>query len=314
MDLNETLAFVAVARTGSFTAAGKRLGAPKATVSRRVARLEARLAARLLERTTRRVGLTAAGRAYFERCEHAIAAIENAERAARDVSGVVRGTLRVTAPFDFARDRLATWLPDLRRKHPRLELVLELTQRRVDLVAEGIDVALRAGPRLEDASLIARKLASSALVLCASPRYLARRGTPRTIADLADHDLIAIGGAAAGRRSIRLDGPNGSEELPVAPWLVANELGFLREATLAGLGVGLLEEHDAAPHLRGRRLRRVLPDHSLAGGAMWAVYPSSHHLSPTVRAFIDFLVAKLGAPGVVGKALTRPRSRASSRR
>jgi DNA-binding transcriptional LysR family regulator len=293
MDLNETLAFVAVARTGSFTAAGKRLGAPKATISRRVARLEARLAARLLERTTRRVGLTAAGRAYFERCEHAIAAIENAERAARDVSGVVSGALRVTAPFDFARDRLAAWLPALRRQHPRLELVLELTQRRVDLVAEGIDVALRAGPRLEDASLIARKLASSELILAASPRYLAKRGHPRSLAELASHDLIAIGGIPSGR-PVRLDGPNGSEELPVTPWLVANELGFLREATLAGLGVGLLESNDAAPHLRARRLRRVLPDHSLAGGAMWAVYPSSHHLTPTVRAFIDFLVGKLG--------------------
>jgi DNA-binding transcriptional LysR family regulator len=293
MDLNETLAFVAVARTSSFTAAGKRLELPKATISRRVARLEARLEARLLERTTRHVGLTEVGRVYFQRCEHAITEIENAERAALDVSGSATGTLRVSTPFDFGRDSLAPWLPELRRRHPELDLVFEMTQRRVDLIAEGFDVAIRAGQRLDDTSLIARRLAPSSLVLCAAPSYLRRHGTPRTLADLAAHDAIVLGTTSSPRW--RLEGPTGMVEVPMKAWLVANEWGFLRAAVIAGLGIGLLEQGGIADDLRRRRLRRVLPDHALGGAAIWAIYPSSHHLSPKVRVFIDFLAEKLAA-------------------
>jgi DNA-binding transcriptional LysR family regulator len=309
MDLNETLAFVVVARTGSFTSAGKRLALPKATVSRRVARLEERLRVRLLERTTRSVALTAAGRAYYERCEHGIEEIENAERAALDVSGNATGTLRISAPFDLARDRLASLLPELRRKHPHLALVVELTQRRVDLIAEGFDVALRGGPRLDDNSLIARKIIGSEIILCAAPRYLAKRGTPATAAALADHQVLVAGplvsspsSSAPNARRIRLHAATGPVELALTPWLVANEFGFLREAAIAGAGIATVESSSVTADLRAKRLRRVLPALSIGGGALWAVYPSSHHLSPKVRVFIDFLVSRLG--GGAGGNLT----------
>jgi DNA-binding transcriptional LysR family regulator len=292
MNLNETLAFVAVARTGSFTAAGEKLGLPKATISRRLARLERRLEARLMERTTRRLRLTDVGRAYYERCAHAIEAIEDAERAASDVSGRASGTLRVSAPFDLARDRLAGLLPELHRRHPELKIVFELTQRHVDLVAEGFDVALRGGPKLEDTSLIARKLLPSALVLVAAPRYLKRRGTPASVAELAGHDLVALGGASTPPRR-HLSGPDGPVNVAFSAWLVANELGVLRTAVLGGAGIGLLERNAVEADLRARRLRRVLPEYGVPGAALWAVYPSSHHLTPKVRLFIDLVADHL---------------------
>ncbi len=293
MDLNETLAFVAVARTGSFTAAARQLGAPKPTVSRRVARLEDRLRVRLLERTTRRQRLTDAGRAYFERCVHGVEAIENAERAVRDVSGRVAGTLRISLPADLARDVLIDHLPELHRRHPELSLVLDISQRRVDLVADGFDVALRAGGRLDDNSLIARKIIDSELWLVASPAYLKKRGTPRTPSELDGHDLVVFGAGATPPRWT-LDGPDGACELPRATWLTGNDFGFVRTAVLAGLGIGLVEAVAASKDVRARRLRRVLPAHAVRGGSLWAVYPSSRHLSPAVRVFIDFIAERIG--------------------
>jgi DNA-binding transcriptional LysR family regulator len=292
MDLNETLAFVSVARAGSFTAAAKRLALPKATVSRRVRRLERRLRAQLLVRTTRKVSLTNIGRAFFERCAHAVEQMEDAERAAHDASGAARGTLRLTAPFDFGRDRLAGWLREFRRRYPEIVLEVELTQRNVDLVAEGFDLALRGGGRI-DAPGIVRKLAPSGVILCASPAYLKARGVPKVTDDLARHDVLAMRGIFANGR-LRLVGPAGPVEVAAAPWLTVNEWGVLRQGALDGLGIALVEGASVAADLRARRLRRVLPELGLPGGGLFALYPTSRHLAPTVRVFIDFLVEKIG--------------------
>src|SRR5688572_26804492 len=204
MDLNETLAFVCVARSGSFTAAARSLGLPKATISRRVARLEARLEVRLLQRSTRRTSLTEVGRVYYERSLHAISELENAERLLADVTNKPSGVLRVTTSFDFGRDHLASWLPLFHQRHPEVQLELELTQRRVDLIAEGIDVAIRGGS-LADSSLIARRLFESRLILCATPAYLRRQGEPRTLAELAEHQCLAFS------RRWSLTGPDGAK-------------------------------------------------------------------------------------------------------
>jgi DNA-binding transcriptional LysR family regulator len=291
MDLNETLAFVAVVRAGSFTAAAKRLGLPKATVSRRVHRLERRLRVQLLLRTTRKLSLTDVGRALFERCAYAVEQMEDAERAARDASGTPRGTLRLTAPFDFARDHLAGWLPELRRRYPEMAFDLELTQRAVDLVAEGFDLAVRGGNRVESPGIV-RKIATSEVLLCASPAYLKARGVPRTADDLIHHDLMVLRGLFANGR-LRLVGPDGPVEIAVTPWLLANEWGVLQRAALDGLGIALAEGTTVAGYLRTRRLRRVLPELGQPGGGLFALYPTSRHLSPTVRVFIDFVLAKL---------------------
>jgi DNA-binding transcriptional LysR family regulator len=282
MDLNETLTFVCVARSGSFTAAARFLGLPKATVSRRVARLEARLEVRLLQRSTRRTSLTDVGRVYYERSLHAISELENAERLLADVTDKPRGVLRVTTSFDFGRDYLAGWLPVFHQRYPDVQLELELTQRRVDLIAENVDVAIRGGA-LPDSSLIARKLVESSLILCATPAYLTRHGVPGTPADLVKHQCLAFS------KRWPLTGPEGTAQVDLDGWLVVNEFGVLYQAVLAGAGIGLLEANSARLDLTKKRLRRVLPDHAVHGGGLYAVYPSSHHLSPKVRVFVDFL-------------------------
>jgi DNA-binding transcriptional LysR family regulator len=288
MDLNETLAFVTVVREGSFTAAGQKLGVPKSTLSRQVARLESRMGTSLLRRSTRRLGLTEAGDAYYQRCLQAIEAIEEAERVATADSSAVRGTLRVSMPFDLGRDWIALLLPELRRRYPELRLVIEMAQRQVDLVAEGYDVAIRGGV-LADSGLIARKLGPSSLVLCATPAYLDARGRPEALEDLAAHDGIVYGtGATQGRW--RLTGPDGPVDIPLRSWLVANELSFLRTAVLAGLGIGILEGNMIADDLASGTVERVLPEYARSeGSGLFAVYSSTQHLSAKVRAFVDFL-------------------------
>lgn len=290
MKLNETLAFIEVVDAGSFTAAGRRLRVPKSTISRQVSRLEERLGARLLQRTTRRLSLTETGRAYFERCHAAIEEIRDAERLAQDVSGVPRGRLRVSSPFDLARDHLAGLLPAFRARYPEIELYFFMSQQRVDMVAENFDVALRGGV-MPDSSFVSRKISGSPLLLCASPDYLDRHGRPQTIAELADHDVVSMPFPG---NVLRLEGPDGIVPLPLNAWLVANEWGFLRRALLDGLGIGPNLFQTVRDDLAAGRLERVLGEYGLHEGGLYAVYPSRHHLSPKVRVFVDFLVEHLG--------------------
>lgn len=284
MQLNETLAFVTVVETGSFTAAGRRLDAPKSTLSRQVSRLEARLGARLLQRTTRKLSLTETGHAYYARCKRAIEDIAEAERVAQDISGQARGHLKVSAPFDV---RVAPLLPAFRARFPEITVEVVYSQDRVDLVAEGFDVALRGGA-LPDADFVSRRLFTDQLALCASPAYLDRRGRPRTLDDLADHDGVMIR-LPPGVHALRLDGPDGPATPPLRPWFTANDWTTVREALVAELGVGLLIGHLARPAYERGTLEPVLPAYHLSGGGLYAIYPSRHHLSPKVRVFVDHL-------------------------
>lgn len=292
MNLNETLAFVAVARAGSFTGAGRRLGTPKSTLSRQVARLEERMGAQLLTRTTRKLTLTEVGEAYYARCLHAIEQIEDAERVASDVSGKPRGTLRVSTSFDVGRDRLPRLIPEFCVAYPDIDLVINMTQRTVDLVAEGYDVALRGGV-LKDSGLVARRLEPSALILCASPDYLERCGTPTSLEQLADHDGVLYG-PLPNQPGWRLQGPDGMADIPLRSRIVGNEFGFVRKLLIAGLGIGVMLGPDARDDIEAGRLVRVLPDYGLEGGGLYVVYPGTHHLSPKVRVFVDFVVAHAG--------------------
>lgn len=291
MGLDDTAAFVAVGRTGSFTRAGAHLGVPKGTVSRQVARLERQLGARLLQRTTRSVVLTDVGRAYYERCRHAVDAIADAERLVADVTGTVTGTLRVATSFDFGRDWLSAWLPELHARHPGLRIELELSQRHIDLVNENIDVAIRGGT-LDDASHVARRLATSGLVLCATRAYLEAHGRPRNLAELQRHSCLTLQRPGSPTRW-RFTGPDGLVDVDLRGWLSVNELGVLRDAVLAGTGIGLCEIMSVAPAIAEGRLVRVLPAFEISGGALWAIYPSTRHLSPKVRVFVDFLAERV---------------------
>jgi DNA-binding transcriptional LysR family regulator len=293
MDLNEIQALVAVARAGSFTAAGKQLGVPKSTLSRQVSRLEDRLRVQLLHRTTRSLALTEAGQGYYARCLHAIEQIEDAERFALDLNERPSGTLRVAMSYDSAMLFISPLLPEFHQRYPDVHLDIDMNQRSVDLIEEGFDVALRGGT-LPDSNLIARRLGHSALVLAATPAYLDANGRPQELAALAEHKMIMLRQMMKLMGGLRLKGPDGPMSVSLEPWLMANDFELLRKAAVAGLGIGLLECNLIRSDLQCDRLELVLPDHSFGeGGGIFAIYPATHHLTPKVRAFVDFLVERL---------------------
>lgn len=290
--LDDVVAFVEVARAGGFAAAGRTLRVPRSTLSRQLQRLEEALGVRLLERTTRAVRLTEAGDGYYHRCAHAIELIGAANRSARDAGALPRGSLKLSTPFDIARDVLASALPEFRRRYPDIELRLEITQRRVDVVREGYDLALRGGMPMQDSGLTVRKLAPSVMRLYASPTYLAARGTPADPAALAEHDLIGFASAEGGPLTWRLAGPNGEIAIEPRSWVAANEFSFIRAAVIAGAGIGLLQAIAAFGEKTGA-IVPVLPEYAMHGGALWAVYPSARRVPPKVRVFVEFLIARL---------------------
>jgi len=292
-EIEEIVAFLRVAETGSFTAAGERLGLPKSTVSRRVARLEAKLGVQLVHRTTRSLALTEAGNLFHEQAARALSALEEATLAAREGRESPRGHLRLTATYDVGAGSLAPLVAAFTRKYPEVTVEVVLTDRTLDLVAEGIDLALRGAAALPDSSLVGRKLASMEFWLVASPAYLKRRGTPRAPAELAEHDLALLR-ASHGRGKLQLRaGDDSVEELAVRAAVSANGFGFLRAAALADGHVAMLPDVYAAPELRAGRLVRVLPGHTVGAGNMYLVHPAARVLPAKARAFRDFVLEHL---------------------
>ena len=285
-NLNDVLVFSRVVEAGGFTAAAARLGLPKSTVSRRVMRLERALGARLLQRTTRKLRLTDAGAIYYGHCNRVLSELEAAERCINKLEESPRGVLRVTAPGDVG-PFLAELVVTYQARYPEVVVVAELSTRQVDLVAEGFDVALRGG-HLRDSSLMARRLASARSRLWASPGYLQKCGEPTTPQQLQDHGCLLFG-VNIPQATWRLTGPSGDVQVDVSGPLSSNDLGFLRDAAVAGAGIANL------PGLSGKPptpLVRVLPDYEGSASGLYAVYPSSQLLSPKVRCFID-LAAEL---------------------
>ncbi|HKU37191.1 MAG TPA: LysR family transcriptional regulator [Polyangiales bacterium] len=289
MQLDDVAAFVEIARSGGFAAAGRKLRVPRSTLSRQLQRLEDTLGVRLLERTTRSVRLTEAGQSYYQRCAHALELIVTANRGARDAGALPKGRLRVSTPFDIARDVLASAAPAFRKRYPDIELDLHITQRKVDVLREGFDVALRGGMPMRDSGLVVRKLMASDMRLYASADYLAMRGTPKAPRDLATHDLIGFA-TQDGPMPWPLTGPEGKVAIEPRTWLSANEFSFVRAAVAAGAGIGLLQ----AALTYDEALVPVLPDYAIQGGALWAIYPSTRRVPPKVKVFLDFLVSVLG--------------------
>ena len=290
--LEDLAAFVLVAETGSFTAAAKRLRVPKSTVSRRIARLEEDLSTALVVRTSRRVMLSEAGTLYLERIAPALTRIEEASRDAREDRDRPRGHLRVTAPFDIATGWLAAVLPQFRAAHPQVTLEVIADDRRLDLVSEGIDLALRAATQLEDSTLVARKLATIESGLWASPKYLKKHGHPKKIEDLAKHDMLVMR-ASQGRARIQLHDDAGVERsVDVTVPLTSNDPTFLRSMAIMGAGIALL------PALHGDsklQLEPVLPTWTTGGATLFLVYPSARALPAKVRVFRDYLIEQAPA-------------------
>lgn len=293
MDLSGVEVFIQVVKTGSFTAAGERLRIPKSTVSRRVTRLEQELGARLIHRTTRQLRLTEVGASFFERVSKAMDDLEEAARSVSDDQDVPRGLLRVTAPIDFGVSYLGEILRSFRELHQEVEVEVEITQRTVNLVEEGFDVALRAG-RLADSSLIATKLSDVEFGIFASPEYLAGRPALLTLSDLAAHECLLFRGQSAPHRWT-VEGPEGLLEMEVHGGLYGRDFAFLRSAALAHAGVAQLPSFIVAQDVTAGRLTQLLSENTAILGALYLVYPTARQLSAKVRAFREHLMSHLAA-------------------
>lgn len=297
-DWNDLYYFARVAERGSFSAAARALQIPKSRLSRRVAELEQRLGVRLLQRTTRRLMLTEIGGQFLLHCQAMLAEAEAATALARQLQTSPRGRLRVSCPAAMAQDQLAAVLPAFMQAYPDIRLELLVVNRRVDLVEEGVDVALRVRPPgEEDALLATRRFLTSCSVCVAAPTALAQ--WPEL---LVPHDLIRVPTLGMPRSDWKLHwrfsrSEADSVSLQLTPRLAADDFSVIRSGALAGLGVAVLPLAYCRAQLEEGTLQQVLSAWQLPAGVMHAVYPSRRGLSPTVRAFLDFLAATLGSEG-----------------
>jgi len=292
MDLNEIMVFTRVVQAGSFTAAARALGMPKSTVSQKVSALERRLNARLLQRTTRKLSLTDAGRTYFDYCARIVTEVEHAESAVASLQATPRGPLRVTAGINSGY--LGEIVSDFLRRYPEVRLELLCTGRQVDLVEERFDVGIRAGA-LPDSTLIARSLGSVSWFLVATAAYLKRRGRPRAPDDLKKHQCLIFGSGPASVE-LRLENGGRSAHVPVPARLLVSDFDILYSAAVSGLGIALLPAFRCIEELRARRLERVLRDWTAPSTPVHVVYPTSRHLSPNVKSFVEHLQERMTPP------------------
>ncbi|HEX6103291.1 MAG TPA: LysR family transcriptional regulator [Alphaproteobacteria bacterium] len=284
--------FAAVVERGSFSGAARALGISKSAVSKSVAALERRFGARLLNRTTRRLSLTEAGAALDQRAQRILAEAEAAEQDLGRLSAAPRGRLKVSAPMSFGNLHLAAALPEFLQRHPELSLDLNFSDRQVDLVEEGFDVAIRIGT-LADSSLVARKLANVRRVVAASPGYWRRHGTPRHPRDLKDHNCLLYAYLSSGD-TWRFRGPSGPVAVRVSGNYRANNGEALTRAAAAGLGVVVMPVFILAEDLAAGRVTTALDGFVAAEPALYAVTPPGRAQAPKVRAFIDFMVEWIG--------------------
>ena len=295
LDLNDVAIFVQVVRCGSFAEASRRLGVPPNTLSRRVQQLEAQLGTRLMQRSTRHLTLTSAGQVFLERCSGAVEGLMDAGEELLAVNQEPSGLVRVAAPADFFDFFAMEWLTEFLVAHPKVRVDFVLSDGRADLIADRIDVAFRGGI-LEDSGLFARKvLDAGSDGLVASPAYIARRGVPATLQDLADHDCLAFS-HPSGKATWRVTGPDGAPaEVQVAGRFSGNTAQALRKAALAGLGIALLPSTLTQRDLRAGLLVPMIPGYHRLGHGVHMVYPSRRYLPLAVSAFIELVISKMGA-------------------
>lgn len=284
----EMRVFAAVVDAGSFVRAADALDLSKTAVSRHVSELESRLGVRLLHRTTRKLSLTAEGQVFHARCKALLGAVEAAEAEITAGSVQPSGVLRLNVPVTFGLMHLAPLWPDFMQRYPQVTLDVSLADRVVDLVEEGFDLAVRIA-QLSSSTLVSRQLATTRMVLCASPEYLRRHGQPQRPADLAQHRVLAYSLFHQGEHWA-FDGPQGREVVKVNPILRTNSGDTCVAAALAHQGVVLQPSFLVGEPLRQGDLVEVLPGHRSGEMGIYAVYPSRQHLPPKVRAMVDFLV------------------------
>ena len=287
--LHAMTAFVRVVETGSFSGAARLLGVGQPAVSKTIAQLEERLQVRLLVRSTHALAPTDAGLRFYERARQAIQEVEAAELEARGAGAGLAGRLRVSAPTTFARLMIVPRLPAFMADHPLLDIDVVLDDRVIDLVAEGVDIALRIGS-MADSIAVARKIASGGRSVVATPAYLARAGTPKTLADLADHDALVY--SRLGDTWTFRQGET-EESVAVRGRLRVNAAEGLRAAVLADMGLAVASDWMFAPELARGAVRRVLPQWTLPPLDLWAIFPTGRLASAKARAFAQFVETAL---------------------
>jgi len=283
--------FVAVVATGSLSSAARAQQITLPAASRKLRQLETALGVRLLHRTTRRQSLTEEGALLYQRAVQVLADLEQVEQQLLRKSSVVSGQLKVTTPISLGRRHIAPLLAEFCKLHPELQVQIELSDSVLDLVASGMDFAVRFGG-LVDSSYISRPLAPNHRVLCASPDYLRRHGEPHSPADLADHHCLLIGQQA------QADWRFEDTTVRVSARLVASDGEVVHQWALDGHGIALKSIWDVADDLKAGRLRQVLAGHCIPAAPLHAIYPHKHHVAPRVRACIDYLAAHLRGPEV----------------
>ncbi|SFB11235.1 LysR substrate-binding domain-containing protein [Azotobacter beijerinckii] len=295
-DLNDLLYFVSVVRHNGFTAAARATSIEKSRLSRRVAELEKRLGVRLLQRSTRSISLTEAGEQFYERC---VATVEEAEAAYDSVANLRKepvGTVRVSCPLILAQTYLAPILPAYMASHPKVKLVIEATDREVNLIDERFDLALCARPQIgSSAGLVAKNLGIAQRILVAGRDYLGSKGTPTIPADLPNFDTLGrsadiYDGSA---RWDLIDRSGTRLEVNHSPRLISNDLRLQLEAAVGGIGIALLPEPIVAATIRARLLERVLPEWSATANIIHLLYPSPRGMLPSVRSVIDYFMIHL---------------------
>ena len=284
--------FVAVVENGGFSAAARTLGISKSAVSKRINHLEAHLGVRLLHRTTRKLSLTEAGERYFEHAAQALTAAGQAEDAVTELQGEPQGNLKISSPMSFGRLHVAPLIPKLLQRYPKLQIDLVMDDRKVDLVAGGFDVAIRAG-NLPASTLIARKLAPLRQVLCASPDYIDRYDRPGTPAELSSHNCLLYS-YSSDANEWTLIGEGGPETVTVSGSYQVNNSEALLEALREGIGIGRLPTFVAGPDLKTGRLVKLFESYSLPDFTLYAVFPERQYLPAKVRAFLDFAIEYIG--------------------
>jgi DNA-binding transcriptional LysR family regulator len=287
IDLNQVRLFVRVVEAGSFTAAARDIRLPKSSVSRAVSALERELGIRLIQRTTRRVSVTDAGRTYYETVSRALSGIDEASEAVAELKDVPRGAVRITAPADTGHTLLADSVVRFAQRYPEVRIEVSLTQRVVEMVHEGFDLAIRIG-KLADSGLVARRLGFVHAGLFASKMYLERMAAPRSVADVSAHECILF--RSAGPAVWELVGPSGKKSVEVHGALSADDYHMVRDAAVEGQGIALLPIFAGSALAEEGELVRILPEYTTTGIPIHLVHPSAHFIPKRVTLLRDQLL------------------------
>ncbi|HET7931829.1 MAG TPA: LysR substrate-binding domain-containing protein [Rhodanobacteraceae bacterium] len=290
-DLNDFYFFAAVVEHGGFSAAGRALNVPKSRLSKRISQLEDGLGVRLLQRTTRRFVVTEAGERFYRHCQSMLSEARAATEAVAELGGEASGTVRLSSPVSLAQSLLAPELPKFLAQHPQVQLRVLSSNRRVDVIGEGFDVAVRVRDKLDsDAELVARSFGAKRVVLVASPAFVAEHGEPQSPQALTTLPLLSIFEHEGDQSWELYDRACARTVVPVRPRLITGEFRILIDAALQGAGIAWVPEQACVEELRSGRLRVVLPEWGLPQGILHIVYPSRRGMLPAVRALVDFLV------------------------